>query len=155
MKRTELKRKSPMKRKPAKKNKVPGLAAEYKADFPYDEWFHEFGMELQQYIGRINWNEALETNHIWTNPRVDRLSNFVNLGGTNHRFFHKHTTTGRILCLIVKLKKGEAEIAWYEQHRRIPSLLSWVESLEVYYQVGDWARKYWKELVDLLGKEQG
>lgn len=143
-------KRSPIKRKPATKNKVPGLAAEYQTEFPYDEWYDKWGQDLQRFIGRMGADDRLETNHLWTNPRVDRWSNFVNLGTTNHRWFHRHITAGRVLCLLVKLGKQEAEIDWYESHRRIPSLLSWAESLEVNFPVGDWMRPYWEQLVKEL-----
>lgn len=138
--------------KPTKndRNKVPGLAKEYKAEFPYDEWYHEFGDELQQHIGQIPLTDRLETNHIFTNPRVDRWSNFMNLGETNHRWFHEHALSGRVLCLVVKLRKGEAEVKWYEKHRRIPSLLSLVESMEPHFENVAWMRPYWEELASRL-----
>lgn len=53
MKRSKPLKRTAMERKPATKNKVRGLAAEYKREFPYDEWYDEFP-EIQQYIGRAD-----------------------------------------------------------------------------------------------------
>jgi hypothetical protein len=57
--------------------------------------------------------------------------------------------------MLVKCLKGEADVAFWTQASG-KQVVSWVESLGDLWPEGDWARKYWMELVQRLkGDEHG
>ena len=126
MKRSSPLKRTPFKRKPQKAKATSGKPKRpkrpipmhhhkptrdaYKAENPRDEWDeHLFIPERGQYpiLSQMFPNEV---NHIFTNPKRDKWPILITLSKLNHDWFHANIQAGRILCLLVKCLKGEADL---------------------------------------------
>jgi hypothetical protein len=155
-----MKRRTPLKRTAMKRTRKtprhqnPELRQAYREANADDEW-SKYLPGIEVWVGRpvdMTAIMGVELNHIF--KRRDDVSNFMMLSAYHHRFFHRHIQCGRVLCMLVKCLKGEADVAFWTQASG-KQVVSWVESLGDLWLPGDWMRPYWKQLVDLLGKEQG
>lgn len=66
-----------------------------------------------------------------------------------HDWFHANLTAGRVLCMLVKCLKGEADIEFWTAASG-KQVVTCVESLGDLWLPGDWMRPYWQRLVDQL-----
>jgi hypothetical protein len=114
MKRTPLARVR-FQRKPKRKKtgaKKPDERAAYRKRFPHDEW-----EEVLRFVtpGKIDPDDIRldmpnECNHIFTAPRRHVVPCIITLSKFSHDWFHANILVGRMLCILVKLRKGEHDI---------------------------------------------
>lgn len=95
---------------------------------------HNVVVESQTALGKVpaqyleGKQYATETHHIFTNPRLDAVTNLIRLCGASHRWCHKHLDASRVCCLYVKWRKGELDVPEIDELRRRP-LVGWLELL--------------------------
>lgn len=77
-----------------------------------------------------------ELNHIFTNPRRDVTAAVITLSKLSHDWFHANIKVGRMLCMLVKFRKGEADVELWDlaYGKRAISLLSEPECLDSRYE---------------------
>ncbi len=112
-------KRSPMRR--ARKNrrriKQPDERAAYREAWPHDEWDLILGFEppIDVLASDMRRFMAPELNHLWTNPRRHLVPCIITLSKINHDWFHENIDIGRMLCMLVKLRKGEADLALWRK----------------------------------------
>lgn len=154
MKRSPLKRTAMKRKRKTPRGQNPELRKQYRDENPTCEWEYHFP-ELHYFIGRpVDMRKimALEVNHIWSRSHGDDWSGMITLSKYAHDWFHANLTAGRVLCLLVKYRKREDNIEFWEKASG-KSFKSWVESLGDFYPEGDWMRPYWAELVKRMKGE--
>lgn len=112
MKRTPLARVR-FQRKPKRKKagpKQPDERKAYKERFPEDEWRTILGITQPAADDDPRRWMPNEINHIWTNPRRHVVPCIITLSKINHDFFHRNLDVGRMLSMLVKCSKGEADL---------------------------------------------
>jgi hypothetical protein len=129
----------------------PELQAEYRSENPDCEWAYWFP-ELETYIGRPvdmrKWMKP-QCHHIWGRANGDNWSGLITLSKYAHDWAHENGVAGDILCMLVKCRKGEVDLAFWTKASG-KQIVTWVESLGVYHQLGDWLHPYFRELVGEL-----
>lgn len=158
MKRSKPLRRTPMKRsRKTPKGQQPNLRQAYREANPTCEWeIHFPGIET--YIGRpVDMRKHMppECHHIWTRSRGDNWAGLIVVSKYVHDWCHANATAGRVLSLLVKCRKGEVDLAFWQKASGRPCILGWVESLGYVLPVGDWLRPYWEALVSELRKLKG
>lgn len=152
-----MKRPKPLKRTRIKRSRKtprhqdPEMREAYKLANPDDEW-SKYLPGIEVWVGRpvdLTLIMGVECHHIFTNPRRDHEANLITLSAYHHRWAHRHLQASRVLNLLVKCLKHEADIEFWTQASG-KQVVSWVESLGDLWLEGDWMRGYWQRLVDLL-----
>ena len=110
MKRTELKRSTKRIRQRSKTNSHPGENLKFRQSYARAHEVCELGQWLPDHFepGRSD-----ETHHIVTG-RVDRAVNLIRARWINHKFMEDFKADGRIVCLWIKLQKGELDPGEFE-----------------------------------------
>lgn len=151
LRRTLLKRTRMKRTRKTPRHQNPELRREYREANPECEWGYHFPT-LHYSIGSpVDMRRVMapEVNHIWSRSHGDDWSGLITLSKYAHDWFHANLTAGRILCMLVKCEKGESDIEFWSKASG-KRIVSWVESLGVYYPTGDWMRPYWQRLMDEL-----
>jgi len=114
MKRTELKRSTKRIRKRSKTNSHPGENLKFRQSYARAHEVCELGQWLPDHFesGRSD-----ETHHIVTG-RVDRPVNLIRASWINHKFCEDFKADGRVVCLWIKLQKGELDPKEFEKVSR-------------------------------------
>lgn len=149
MKRSEINRKTPLKRgaKP-----IPKVSRKYKSKFTDKAIQSSYrqnnpGCELWKII-RLYVQDALphgtELHHIMGSRkgRADMVTNLIMLSKPAHDWCHKFRTEGNVLCLWVKLAKGE--LSWSEFEAASGYKRTVICNWEPRFQ---WVEPYWQRLV--------
>ncbi len=157
MKRSPIARRSQLRRSAMKRTRKtprhqdPDFRREYKLRNREDEWTRRLGIKLGLNI-KLEGEWPEECNHIWTAPRRDGLPYIITLSKRHHLWFHAHIDAGRVLSMLVKCLKEEADIAAWGVAAGSASkprpIRSWVESLD--FRDMRWMLRYRDWLLVLL-----
>ena len=153
MKRTELKRgtsqmkRAPMKKRSKRHRDMPESLAVRKA---YREANPR--CEVEAFLAAIKgwkptFTDALEVHHlVGGSGRVDVVSNLLVVSHINHSWIEGNPVDGRIVCAVIKHRKGELDVAIYRELFG-QSLAGWLE----YHEPHDMRlRTAWPELLQSL-----
>lgn len=105
MKRTELKRSGKRMRQRSKTNSHPGENLPFRQSYARAHQVCELALHLPDYFQAAR---ADETHHIVTG-RVDLPVNLIRAAWINHKFMEDFKADGRVICLWIKLQKGELD----------------------------------------------
>ena len=93
-------------------HKQPDERLAYRDSNPMDEWNEWLGfaplVKIAAYDYRLSM--PLECNHLFTSPRRHVVPCIIMLSKINHDWFHENIAVGRMLCMVVKCRKGEADL---------------------------------------------
>lgn len=146
MRRTAMKRK---RKTPRGQNS--DIVKAYKLENADCEWALQFP-GIETWIGRPTDMRTFmkrECHHIFGRKNGDHPSGLITLSKYCHDWAHGNGYAGHILSMLVKCRKGEADIAFWTNASG-KYIETWVESLGDFYCAGDWMRPYWEELVSRL-----
>ena len=163
--RTTLKAKSSLKRswmrrtRRTPRHQSPSLRRAYMEANPENEWKKYLGFTFavepdasdprQSRDARLDMPDEL--NHLFTNPRRDLIPLVIRLTKIDHDWFHDHIDAGRVLCMVAKFRKGEADVALWSvaagSKDKPRPIHSWVESLDFTAPEDRWLLRYRDELL--------
>ncbi len=152
MKRSQLRRGKPLKRSPMRATRKvprfqdPGFRRDYKEANPDDEWNQWLGFSIPTGPDDSRWFMPNELNHLATNPRRDALPFVITLSKRHHDWFHENINAGRVLCLLVKCRKGEDDLAGWNKALG-KNVLGWVKCLDFWNADYHWMLAYRDELL--------
>lgn len=103
----------------SKKQKNPKLLRDYKDSHPTCEvgkWMRKYG-SMGLTTKELLDPTSSDLNHIFGGKgmRWDLLSNIINVNRPVHDWFHRDPVNGRIICLWVKLRNNELDLAEIHQ----------------------------------------
>jgi hypothetical protein len=144
-----MKRRTPLKRtRKTPRGQSRNMQKEYRESNPDCEWAYQFP-GIETYIGRPvdmrQWMKP-QCHHIFGRSNGDNWSGLITLSKYAHDWAHANGVAGDILCMLVKFRKREVDLVFWQKASG-KQIVTWIESLSVYYQLGDWLYPYCKELV--------